>query len=185
MNIYDPYPDRVEANGRVYQLDLAYDRVLRCIDVEEEPGLTSADKRVIQCAWLLADENDIPESIQEQTELLKAVFDLLPKGDEKHSGEKSIDFHQDAAMIRSAFFRIGVDLTRDKIHFLQFCELLSDLPQDTALMRTVEIRQRPYPKPTKENAEQIAALRKAKERVAIRMSDEERRARFMESLKHN
>ena len=184
MNIYDPYPDRVTANGREYALNLAYDRVLHCIDTEDEPGLMAADKRVIQCAWLLEDALDIPETAQEQAELLKAVFDLFPKS-ENDGGERYIDFHQDAAMIRSAFFRIGVDLTRDKIHFLQFMELLADLPQDTALMRTIEIRQRPIPKPTKDNAEQIAALQKAKARVAIKMSDEERRARFAESLKNS
>lgn len=184
MNIYDPYPDKVTANGREYALNLAYDRVLRCIDMESEPGLTTADKRIVQCAWILANAEDIPESATEQAELLRAVFDLFPKSEEK-SGERYLDFHQDAAMIRSAFFRIGVDLTRDKIHFSQFCELLADLPQDTALMRTIEIRQRPIPKPTKDNAEQIAALQKAKARVAIQMSDEERRARFAESLKNS
>ena len=184
MNIYDPYPEEVTANGRKYALNLAYDRVLRCIDMESEPGLTTADKRFIQCAWVLADERDIPASPKEQAELLQAVFDLFPKSEDK-SGERYLDFHQDAAMIRSAFFRIGVDLTKNKIHFGQFCELLADLPQDTALMRTIEIRQRPLPKPTKDNAEQIAALQKAKARVAIKMSDEERRARFAESLKNS
>lgn len=184
MNIYDEYPEKVTANGRVYALNLAYDRVLRCIDTEDEPGLMTADKRVIQCAWLLENTDDIPETAQEQAELLKAVFELFPKSEEKND-ERCIDFHQDAAMIRSAFFRIGVDLTRDKIHFLQFMELLADLPQDTALMRTIEIRQRPIPKPTKDNAEQIAALQKAKARVAIRVSEEERRRRFAESLKNS
>ena len=184
MNIYDPYPTTVTANGREYAVNLAYDRVLRCIDTEDDPGLFTADKRVIQCAWLLDNALDMPTTAQEQAEFLRAVFDLFPKSEEK-SGERYIDFHQDAAMIRSAFFRIGVDLTREKIHFLQFCELLADLPQDTALMRTIEIRQRPIPKPTKDNAEEIAALQKAKARVAIKMSDEERRARFAESLKNS
>lgn len=88
-------------------------------------------------------------------------------------------------MIRTAFFRIGVDLLKEKIHFFQFLELLSDLPSDTALMRTVEIRQKPIPKPTKDNAEQIAALQRAKAKVAIKMSEDERRKRFIESLKNS
>jgi hypothetical protein len=52
-------------------------------------------------------------------------------------------------------------------------------------MRTIDIRQRPIPKPTKHNAEQIAALQKAKARVAIRMSEEERRSSFAEKLKQS
>ena len=96
-----------------------------------------------------------------------------------------IDFHQDAAMIRSAFFRIGIDLLKDRIHFFQFMELLADLPKDTALMRTIDIRTRPVPKATKENREQIAALQKMKAKVAIKVSPEEQKRRFAESLKNS
>jgi hypothetical protein len=52
-------------------------------------------------------------------------------------------------------------------------------------MRTVEIRQKPIPKPTKDNAEQIAALQRAKAKVAIKISEDERRKRFVESLKNS
>ena len=185
MDIYDPYPDSVEVNGRVVSLDLAFDRVLRVLDIEDAPDLTALDKLAVQCAYILAESEKLPADPREQAEIIKAAFALLPKP-EKQSGERYIDFHQDAAMIRSGFFRAyGIDLTRDRIHFLQFMELLADLPADTALMRTIEIRQRPLPKPTKHNAEQIAALQKAKARVAIRMSEDERRARFAESLKNS
>ena len=183
MNIYDPYPDQIETkNGHVYRVNLAFDRVLKCLDTDEnEPGMTKADRLTVKCAWLLDEGESIPDDPEEQAQILNAVFDLFPKGDD--SGERYLDFHQDAAMIRSAFFRIGIDLTKQKIHFLQFLELLADLPKDTALMRTVEIRQRPIPQATKDNADQIAALLKAKERVALKVSEDERRKHFMESLK--
>lgn len=185
MNIYDAYPDSVEVGGRVYALDLAFDRVLRVLDIADAPDLTALDKIAAQCAYLLDAREDMPTDPGEQAEIIKAVFDLFPRS-EKQSGERYIDFHQDAALIRSGFFRAyRIDLTRERIHFLQFMELLADLPSDTALMRTIEIRQRPLPKPTKHNAEQIAALQKAKARVAIRMSEDERRARFAESLKNS
>lgn len=183
MNIYDPYPDTIETeSGRVYRVNLAYDRVLKCLDTDaNEPGLTRADRLAVKCAWLLDESERLPDDPEEQVQIVNAVFDLFPKGES--SGERFLDFHQDAAKIRSAFFRIGVDLTKQKIHFFQFLELLADLPKDTALMRTIEIRQRPIPQATKDNAEQIAALLKAKERVALKISEEERRAHFMESLK--
>jgi hypothetical protein len=182
MNIYDDYPNSVVIDGKQYNLNLAYDRVLMVVDLQDDATMTIQDRTETQCVLLLErGYKDLPKTTREQQKLLTAVFDLLPKGE--RSGEKYIDFHQDAAMIRSAFFRIGVDLLKDKIHILQFLELLADLPSDTALMRTIEIRQRPIPKPTKHNAEQIAALQKAKARVAILMSEEERRGRFAESLK--
>lgn len=185
MNIYDEWPDSVEIDGRRYGLNLAFDRVLRVIDFNDREDLTAADKLTVQCAWLLAEDEALPGDPKEQAAIIKAVFELFPKS-EKPSGERYIDFHQDAALIRSGFFRAyGIDLTREHIHFMQFLELLGDLPEDTALMRTVEIRQKPLPAPNKHNAEQIAALQKAKARVAIRMSEEERRARFAESLKNS
>ena len=184
MNIYDEYPTAVNHNGKTYSLNLAYDRVLMALDIQDDATLTEADRIETQCVLLLArGYTDLPKSTEEQVSLLNDIFSLFPKSE--NNGERYIDFHQDAAMIRSAFFRIGVDLLKDKIHIFQFLELLSDLPSDCALMRTVEIRQRPIPKPTKHNAEQIAALQQAKARVAIRVSEEERRERFAESLKNS
>ena len=186
MNIYDAYPDKVSVDGKTYKLNLAYDRVLMALDLQEDNALTPADRLETQCALLVDGYKLGSKSAEEQQRILCAIFDLFPKPDpEEKAGERFIDFHQDAAKIRSAFFRIGIDLLKDKIHIFQFLELLADLPSDTALMRTIEIRQKPIPKPTKHNAEQIAALQKAKARVAIRMSEEERRKRFAESLKNS
>ena len=182
MNIYDPYPDSVEVDGRVYRLDLSYDNVLRVIDAQDDADLTDADRIDLQTRLLIEEGTRVPRGTEEQARFLKAVFDLFPKP-EQPSPDRYIDFHQDAAMIRSGFFRIGIDLLKQRIHFFQFMELLADLPEDTALMRTIAIRAKPLPKPTKYNAEEIAAIQKAKARVMIKMSDEERRERFAKQLK--
>lgn len=180
MNIYDPYPTEVEVDGKTYQLNLAYDRVLMVMDIQNDSTLTDIDKQEVQCALLLA--GPVPRDPYLRAEILNAIFALFPH-EEGESGERYIDFHQDAAMIRSAFFRIGVDLTKQKIHYLQFLELLCDLPSDTALMRTIELRQRPIPKLTPHNREYVADLQKAKARVAIRLTEEEQRAAFAMSIK--
>lgn len=186
MNIYDPYPETIELDGKEYRLNMDFSRVLRVIDLSDDPGLTTADRIELQARLLLADDRDCPEDINAQARLVAAAMDLIPKVyNDGKTKERYIDFHQDAAMIRSAFFRIGVDLTRDRMHINQFLELLGDLPSDTALMRTIDIRRKPIPKPTKYNADQIAELQKAKARVAIKLSEEERRAQFAESLKNS
>ena len=184
MNVYDDYPTEAEVDGKIYRLNLSYDRVLRALDTQDDKTLTAQDRLEVQCVLLLErGYQDLPPTIEECTKLLRAVFGLLPKPET--TGEKYIDFHQDAQMIRTAFFRIGVDLLKDKIHILQFLELLSDLPSDTALMRTIEIRQRPVPEITKNNAKQVEALMKAKQKVAIKVSEEERRELFAKSLKNS
>lgn len=184
MNIYDDFPTEIDYNGKTIKLNLSYDRVLRVLDIQEDDRLTAQDRIEAQCALLLArGYKDIPKAANDRVQLLNSIFDLFPKCE--NNGERFIDFHQDAQTIRTAFFRIGVDLLKEKIHFFQFLELLADLPSDTALMRTVEIRQKPIPKPTKDNAEQIAALQRAKAKVAIKISEDERRKRFVESLKNS
>ena len=186
MNIYDPYPETVEHNGKTIRLNLSYDRVLRAIDAQGDALLLPADRIRLQCEMLLRRPKDAPKSTKEQAELLSAIFDLFPKDENPvKKTERYIDLHQDAGMIRSAFFRIGIDLQRDHIHFFRFRELLKDLPADTALMRTIEIRMKPVPKPDGHNQEQIAALMKAKAAVAIKMSEEELRERFAQSLKNS
>ena len=185
MNIYDPYPDEIELDGKTYRLNMDFSRVLRVLDIQDDATLTMADRIELQACLLLEDDRECPTETGDQARLISAAFELIPKTEKSESKERYIDFHQDAAMIRSAFFRIGVDLTRDRLHINQFLELLGDLPEDTALMRTVDIRRRPIPKPTKHNAEQIAELQKAKARCAIRFSVDERRRMFADSLKNS
>ena len=177
MNVYDPYPETVTVDGEEIRVNLAFDRVLKALDVQNMDDLTQADKLDLQCKLLLPEP---PESITQKVKALTAIFDMFPKGD---SGDRHLDFHQDAKLIRSAFLRIGIDLTQSHMHFFQFLELLGDLPTDCALMRVIEIRQKPVPKLTESNKEYVAELMKAKARCAIEMSDEERRARFAAKLK--
>ena len=185
MNIYDPYPDTVEIDGKTIRLDMDFANVLRVIDSQDDPALTTADRLELQARLLLADGEECPDSPAEQAKIIAAAMELLPQGD-KSDDPRYLDLHQDAALIRSGFMRAyGIDLTRDSVHICQFLELLADLPADCALMRTIDIRRRPVPKLTKENAEQVAELQRMKAKVAIKLSEEERRQRFAESLKNS
>jgi hypothetical protein len=181
VNIYDEYPHSVECNGRVYAVNLSYDRVLRCFDIQADDVMTQEDKIIAQAGLLIEKP---PRSLTGCAAVLAAIYELFPK-DETQKREKLIDFHQDARMIRSGFMRIGIDLTRNHIHFFQFLELLADLPKDTAIMRTVEIRAKPIPAANKHNQEYIRQLQEAKARVAIKMTDAERRDVFMAALKNS
>lgn len=183
MRLYDAYPEEIELDGKNVKLDLSYDRVLRALDLQDEAALLPEDRLSLQCELLLADGEKVPRGPEKQAALLLAIFDLFPKSGEP-TKERYIDFKQDAGMIRSAFFRIGVDLTQDRMHFLQFLELLADLPSDTALMRTIAIRQAPIPQVNEHNKEQVAKLLEAKQRCAIKLSEEERRAKFAGKLKN-
>ena len=119
MNVYDPYPETIKIDGRPIRLNMDFSRVLRVLDIQDMPELTAADKIETQCAMLLDDSETLPRDRALQARIVKAAFDLIPKPEEK-SAERYLDLRQDAKMVRSAFFRIGVDLSRDRLHFLQF-----------------------------------------------------------------
>ena len=183
MKLYETYPEAVELDGRRIELDLDFRNVLRVLDLSSGDW-TERERTELSLCLLLKDPAQMPRTWAQQEKLLTAIFAIFPREEgETQSTQRYLDFTQDAGKIRSAFYRIGIDLTKDSLHFFQFLELLADLPADTALMRTIEIRQRPIPKPNKHNGDEIAALTRAKARVAIKMSDEESRARFAASLK--
>lgn len=181
-NIYDHYPDRVNVGGRSYRLDTGYDNFLRAFDIDGMRDLLPDDRLELQVRLLLHKREKLPKDIATREQIVNAVYKMLPQK-QKIDNEKYMDFHQDAPLIRSAFRRIGIDLTRQRIHFLEFFELLADLPSDTALMRTIDIRRRKIPKANKYNMEEIRALQEAKARVALQMTEEERREAFAVSLK--
>lgn len=183
IRLYEAYPEEIELDGKTVRLDLSYDRVLRALDLQDEAALLPEDKLALQCELVLADGEKVPRTAEKQAALLIAVFDLFPKPEEP-TKERYIDFKQDAGLIRSAFFRMGVDLTRDRLHFMQFLELLADVPTDTALYRTISIRQAPIPEITAHNKEQVARLLEAKRKCEIKITEEERRAKFAGALKN-
>lgn len=181
MNIYDKYPEAVTVDGEAYDLHTGYDRWLMALDAQDDTVLMPDDRTALQCRLLCKNP---PRGLDKQARVVEAAFSILPTP-EPSGGPRVIDMHQDAAMIRSAFFRIGIDLTVQKIHILQFLELLADLPSDTALMRTVELRMQPIPKATPHNGDYIAALMAAKARVAIKVPQEEQQALFARQLKQS
>lgn len=180
MNVYDPYPDRVVVGGKTYKIDFDFATVLRVLDVQASDELTFADKQEVMARLMI---KRCPQDPGKRSEIMKAILDLFPKSD--RSGQRYIDFHQDAKLIRSAFLRMGHDLTRERMHFFKFLELLADVPEDTALARVIDIRQRPTPEPNKHNGKQIQALMEAKAKVAIKLPDDERMERFAQSLKQS
>lgn len=180
-NVFDAYPDSVVVSGKSYRVNLGYDRVLMAMEISNYQDMLPEDLLAAYIA-IFKTEDWPKHNMVEQAKIAEAVFTLFPQT--KESGLRTMDFQQDAKMIRSAFMRAyHIDLTTKKINWFQFVELLQDLPTDTALMRTIDIRQRPLPKPTKNNQEEIAELKKQKARVALKISDEERSKAFSQSIK--
>ena len=106
--------------------------------------------------------------------MLKAARAVLFPDNGNAGGERVTSFEQDADLIRTAFRQVyNIDLARDKLHWLEFTELLHNLPEGNRFTETVSIRARPLPSATKYNQKEREWLMKAKAQVALHKTDAE------------
>lgn len=163
MKFYQPLPEKVEYKGKTYAVDFSFSTVLAVLDVLEDEEMT-ADQRAGAALDLL-----IRQKHPSERELLEAALRLItPKKKRTANGPPSMDFSQDWEYIYAGFRQAyGIDLFRENLHWLEFTALVKSLPKGTRMREIIEIRTMPVPKPTKHNAEQIAAILRAKTEHAL------------------
>ena len=87
-------------------------------------------------------------------------------------------------MIRAAFRQAyGIDLYRDRVHWMEFQALLAALPEGSRYSEVLGIRAREMPPATKYNQAEREWLAKAKAACALEMSDDERERAYAEGVK--
>ncbi|EAC6449937.1 hypothetical protein WO83_13720 [Listeria monocytogenes] len=167
--------DVYEYEGKEYQLDLAFDNVLRVIELTEDNHLTN-DFRVnlaidvlfeSETPWLQFDEDNPYQSIQEKSIVLLDIFEnYIVKGDSKGiqydfdgnpmpvatgEGEEEQAYYsltQDSDYIYASFLQdYNIDLidVRGKLHWYKFRALFDSLRDDTAIKSIMNIRQTELP----------------------------------------
>lgn len=165
MKLYDRLPDTVTVGRKRIRVDLDFRNVLRLMETLSRNDLTPEAREWIAARCVC--KHPIPGVLAAIKELL---FSDPPKGD----GKRITSFEQDAGLIRAAFRQVyGIDLWRDKLHWLEFTELLQGIPEGNRYAETIGIRVREMPPPTKWNAKEREWLAKAKASVAIKRSDQE------------
>lgn len=168
MKLHDRLPQGVTVGGRFYRLDFDFRNVLRMIDELDRQDLMPEAKayRALRCL------TRHPRNVGPVLEAVKALL-FHKKGAD---GPRVTDFEQDAGLIRAAFWQAyRIDLYTDRLHYLQFVELLAAIPDGTRYSYVVGIRARPMPPPTKYNAEERAWLARAKADVALHYDNEQER----------
>ena len=176
MKLQEKLPEGVTVDGRFYKLDFDFRNVLRMMEILQRDDLMP-EARTYKAVKCLTRH---PRNVAKLLEAVKGtLFEMSPSKDNK----KVTDFEQDAGLIRAAFRQAyGIDLFRDKLHWLEFSELLRNIPEGNRYSEVVGIRVRPLPKPTKYNAEERQRLMKAKADVAIHLSDREQEKKYEQDV---
>ena len=176
MRLQDRLPDGVTVDVKFYKLDFDFRNVLRMMEELDRDDLMP-EARSYNALKCLCSR---PKNVQK---VLEAVKGLLFQEKPKKDAQKVTDFVQDAGMIRAAFRQAyGIDLYRDKLHWIEFSEMLNAIPEGSRYSEVVGIRARPMPAPTRWNAEERQWLMKAKADVAIHLSEKEQAKRYEEDV---
>lgn len=176
MKLQDRLPDGVTVDGKFYKLDFDFRNVLCMIEELGRDDIIPEARswRAVHCL------TKHPKNVDKVLDAVqKLLFDEPPKKD----AQKVTDFEQDAGLIRAAFRQsYGIDLYRERLHWIEFTELLNAIPEGSRFSEVVGIRARPLPSPTKWNAEEREWLMKAKANVALHMSESDRDKQYQKDV---
>lgn len=179
FRLYDRLPEGVTVDGRFYKCDFSFRNVLKMLDIMRRDDL-QFDARDYLCAKCLLSHKNPPKNVRAlYNELCNVLFEEPQGTDEKHL----TSFEQDAPLIRAAFRQVyGIDLFRDDLTWFEFTELLQGLPEGNRYEDVVGIRARPLPAPTKYNAKEREWLLKAKQSVALRLTEKEQQKKYEQDV---
>lgn len=168
LKLFDRLPDSVTVDGKRYKCDFDFRNVLRMLDVMQRDDIYP-DARDYLCARCCV--KNVPNDASKLYAALCAV--LFPETPTA-GGKRLTSYEQDAGLIRSAFRQVyHIDLFRDRVHWLEFVELMQYLPEGCRYEETIGIRARPMPAATKYNAKEREWLLKAKQSVALHLNERE------------
>lgn len=180
-----PLEDVVNINGIDYKLDLAFDNVLKLIDLLADEDFNDIEKIVISLKMLTGEQFDIP--FEKQEEILYEVFkNFIDVGSSSapitdiqgnplpteavYSGKKTYDIKQDAKYIYASFMQdYGIDLfeQQGKMHWHKFSALLEGLSEETKFKKVIEIRTMELPS-GKGSGKQREQIKKAKRQYELK-----------------
>lgn len=177
-----PLDDTVEIDGKEYKLNLAFDNVLRLIDMLNDDELTDIAQIEIGLKMLIGTSLD-DYTFEKKAEIFTKLFEETIGKEMKEKQpvdiegnpmphvqeEKVYDLKQDAEYIYASFMQdYGIDLfeQQGKLHWDKFKALLVGLRNDTKFKQVIEIRQMELPS-GKGTAKERERIKKLKEIYAL------------------
>ena len=172
LKLFEPLPDSITVDGKRYKCNFDFRNVLKMLDIMQRDDIYP-DARDYLCARCVC---NAPKNAGN---VYRALCDVLFEKTPETGAKRLTSYEQDAGLIRSAFRQVyGIDLFRDKLHWFEFRELLQFLPEGNRYEETIGIRARQMPAPTKYNQKEREWLMKAKQQVALHLTDREQAVKY-------
>lgn len=182
LNLAYPINDTVVIDDERYEINLAYDNVLRLFDMLHDDELTDVEQIEIGIEMLLGKQLDVDLEKQEEVffEIFKSTISKesednvavdidgnpMPIMNKEKDNKKVYSIKQDAEYIYASFYQdYGIDLfeAQGKLHWYKFQALLAGLRQDTKFKEVIEIRTMELPsgKGAAKHRKQVEEAKKA------------------------
>jgi hypothetical protein len=180
MKLYEHLPDSVVVDGKRLRCDFDFRNVIRMMEIIGDNDLIPEARNYLAAKCVVKGRARNPEKI---ISALKEI--LFPKQKRMPNGKRVTSYDQDAGYIRAAFRQVyGIDLYRDRLHWLEFRELMDGLTEGNKYTEVVGIRSRDIPQATKYNQSEIKWLQEAKAAYALEIPEEERQAQYERDVRH-
>lgn len=157
-----PLTETVDINGKEYELNLAFDNVLRLIDMLNDKELSDFEQIEIGLEMIIGDSL-VDYNIEKKEEIFYSIFkETIGKDTEEgqpvdiegnpmpqKKEKETYDLKQDAEYIYASFMSdYGIDLfeQQGKLHWYKFKALLGGLTDGSKFLRVIEIRTAELPK---------------------------------------
>ena len=176
FRLYDRLPEGVTVCGKFYKCDFSFRNTLKMLDIMRRKDI-QADARDYLCVKCIISHRIPPKNVSAVlNELCVMLFGEAPETDDK---PRITSFEQDAPLIRAAFRQVyGINLFRDELSWFEFTELLQGLPNGNKYEEVIGIRARPLPTPNKYNQKEREWLIKAKQSVALHLTETEQAEKY-------
>lgn len=182
MKLNEKLPDSVTVDGRRFKCDFDFRNVLKMLEIMRRKDLLP-DARDYLAAKCVISHKIPPKFVRSvYAEICNVLFPKPSESPEngQESHDRIMSYEQDAGLIRTAFRQVyGINLFVERLHWLEFSELLQNLPDGNRFEDVLSIRARPIPAPTKYNAETRSWLINAKHSVELKDLTEEEKAKSL------
>lgn len=191
MQLQYSLDNSINIDGRVYPLNLAFNTVLKIIDINNDVELTLFDQLGLIYKLLFQfNDSELTEFVSEidlenltdiYNEISKDLFETAEEDEYDEDGsiiklgnktERQLyDIEYDAKLIYAAFWQTyGIDLyeQHNELHWVKFKALLSGLPKDTRFAEVTSLRAW---EPSNDKYE--TSMRRNQQKVALPYDDEE------------
>lgn len=177
MDLAYPLTETVEIDGKEYPLNLAFDNVLRLIDMLNDDEVSDVEQIEVGLYMLLGTNLDLDIAKKEEVfyQIFKSAIhdgegdgqpvDIAGNPMPMKSEKRYYDLKQDAPYIYASFMSdYGMDLfeQQGKLHWLKFKALLGGLTDGSKFLRVIDIRTAELPrgKGTEKQRKQMLELKR-------------------------